>query len=57
MPKILTIGHGNREGCDRTAPAVRDAAYAQDARLRTAGAFVGIAGDRIGQLRSDRRRC
>jgi hypothetical protein len=44
MAKFVTIGYGDREGYDRTDPAVRDAAHAQDARLRDAGADMGIAG-------------
>ena len=44
MPKFVTIGYGNREGYDRTAPAVRDAAHAHDAELQRAGVLMGIAG-------------
>jgi hypothetical protein len=44
MPKFVTIGYGSGEGYDQTAQSVRDAAHEQDARLREAGALVGIAG-------------
>lgn len=44
MAKFLTIGYGDREGYDRTEPAVREAAHEHDARLRQAGADIGIAG-------------
>lgn len=44
MPTFITIGYGSREGYDRTDPAIRDAAHAQDARLREGGAVMGIAG-------------
>jgi hypothetical protein len=44
MPVFVTIGYGDREGYDRTDPAVRDAAHAHDARLRGAGAIIGVAG-------------
>ena len=44
MPRFVTIGYGDREGYDRTAVPVRDAAHAQDARLRERGAEMGIAG-------------
>ncbi|MFD5825923.1 YciI family protein [Lentzea sp. NPDC060358] len=42
--KFVTIGYGDREGYDRTAPAVRDAAHAHDDRLRAAGVEAGVAG-------------
>ena len=44
MAKFVTIGYGDRAGYDRTDPAVRDAAHAEDDRLRRAGAIAGIAG-------------
>ena len=44
MPKFLTIGYGDQAGYDQTSQAVRDAAHAQDARLRAEGALIGIAG-------------
>jgi hypothetical protein len=43
MPKFITIGYGDREGYDRTAKAVRDAAHEHDEKLRKNGALVGIA--------------
>ena len=43
MPRFLTIGYGDQAGYDRTAPAVRDAAHAQDASLKRDGAIIGIA--------------
>jgi hypothetical protein len=44
MAKFITIGYGDEAGYQRTAQAVRDAAHAQDARLRAQGALIGIAG-------------
>ena len=44
MPRFLTIGYGDRAGYDRISPTVRDAAHAQDAKLLSEGAVVGIAG-------------
>ncbi|BCJ69515.1 YciI family protein [Polymorphospora rubra] len=44
MAKFVTIGYGDQAGYDRTDVAVRDEAHAHDARLRAAGADVGIAG-------------
>jgi hypothetical protein len=47
MPKFITIGYGDRAGYDRTPQAVRDAAHAQDARLRAEGALMGVAGEPV----------
>ena len=44
MPKFVTIGYGDREGYDRTAVPIRNAAHAHDDKLRKAGALMGIAG-------------
>jgi hypothetical protein len=44
MAMFVTIGYGDQEGYDRTDPAVRDAAHAHDARLRSDGAVIGAAG-------------
>ena len=44
MPKFITIGYGDRAGYDRTPRPVRDAAHEQDAKLRSEGALIGIAG-------------
>lgn len=44
MPKFVTIGYGDQEGYDRTAPAVRNAAHKHDEELRSCGALMGIAG-------------
>ena len=44
MPKFITIGYGDREGYDRTAKSVRDAAHAHDEVLQKGGALMGIAG-------------
>jgi len=41
--KFVTIGYGDQAGYDRTEPAVRNAAHAHDARLKAAGAVIGIA--------------
>lgn len=44
MAKFITIGYGDERGYNQTAPDVRAAAHAQDARLKAAGALIGIAG-------------
>jgi hypothetical protein len=44
VAKFVTIGYGDQEGYDSTAPAVRNAAHAHDARIRGAGADMGTAG-------------
>jgi hypothetical protein len=44
VPKFVTIGYGDREGYDRTAVAIRDAAHAHDAKLRNDGVLMGLAG-------------
>ena len=44
MPKFVTIGYGGQAGYNRTPRAVRDAAHEQDAKLRSEGALMGIAG-------------
>ncbi|MBO9687537.1 YciI family protein [Roseateles chitosanitabidus] len=44
MPRFITVGYGDEAGYQRTAPERRDAAHAQDARLKAGGALMGIAG-------------
>lgn len=44
MPRFLMIGYGDRAGYDRTPRPVREAAHAQDAKLVSEGALMGIAG-------------
>jgi len=44
MPKFITIGYGDQDGYDRTSSSIRDAAHAQDAKLRSEGALMGSAG-------------
>ena len=44
MPKFVTIGYGDQAGYERTAEDVRDAAHAQDDKLKRQGALIGIAG-------------
>lgn len=44
MPMFLTIGYGDAEGYEATAPAERDAAHAHDAWLVAEGALIGRAG-------------
>lgn len=44
MAKFVTIGYGDQAGYDRTDATVRDAAHAQDARLRQEGVNMGVAG-------------
>lgn len=45
--KFVTIGYGERSGYDSTDQAVRDEAHSHDARLRAAGAEMGIAGSPV----------
>lgn len=47
MPKFVTIGYGDRQGYDRTAVAIRDAAHAHDAALQQAGTLMGVAGSPV----------
>ena len=47
MPKVMTIGYGDREGYDRTAPSIRDAAHAFDAKLVKSGVLMGMAGSPV----------
>lgn len=47
MPKFITIGYGDRAGYDQTPQTVRDAAHAQDAKLLSEGALIGIAGSPV----------
>ena len=44
MAMFITIGYGDRDGYDRTDPAVRYAAHAHDERLRGGGAVMGVSG-------------
>ena len=44
MPKFVTIGYGDRDGYNRNAAAIRDAAHAHNAKLRKDGVLMGIAG-------------
>lgn len=44
MPKFVTIGYGDAAGYNRTPAPIRDAAHAQDAKLQSEGAVMGIAG-------------
>lgn len=44
MPRFITIGYGDQAGYERTPRPVKDAAHAQDAKLRFEGAVMGIAG-------------
>lgn len=44
MSKFITIGYGDRDGYDRTAQTVRDAAHRHDAKLQENGVLMGIAG-------------
>ncbi len=44
MPKSITIGYGDPADYDRTPRPVRDAAHAQDTKLLSEGAVIGIAG-------------
>jgi len=44
MAKFIAIGYGDSAGYEQTSPAVRDAARAHDARLRSGGVLMGVAG-------------
>src|SRR5689334_17665879 len=44
MPKFITIGYGDQAGYERTPQRIRDVAHEQDAKLRSEGATMGIAG-------------
>lgn len=44
MAKFVTIGYGDRTGYERADPAGREAAHEHDARLRSDGAEMGVAG-------------
>ena len=44
MPKFVTIGYGDREGCEHTPVALRDAAHEHDAQLQKHGVLMAIAG-------------
>jgi hypothetical protein len=47
VAKFVTIGYGDQDGYEATAPAVRADAHAHDARLSSAGADMGIAGQPV----------
>lgn len=49
MPKFVTIGYGDVEGYERTAPEAREAAHAHDHWLQQVGAMplVGVAGEPV----------
>jgi hypothetical protein len=47
MPKFITIGYGDEAGYARTAPSVRNAAHAHDAKLVAAGGVMGVAGQPV----------
>lgn len=55
MPRFLTIGYGDAAGYQRTPQAIRDAAHAMDARLRSEGAVIGMAGTPV-QVRNHEAR-
>lgn len=55
MPKFVTIGYGDPADYDRTPRPVRDAAHVQDAKLRSEGAVMGIAGTPV-QVRNPEAR-
>lgn len=47
LPKFITIGYGDEKGYQQTDPAVRNAAHAQDAKIKAAGALIGVAGEAV----------
>ncbi len=44
MATFIAIGYGDEAGYERTAPELRAAAHAHDARLQADGVLIGIAG-------------
>lgn len=55
MPKFITIGYGDEAGYYRTPRRLRDAAHSQDAKLRSEGAVMAIAGTPV-QVRNPEAR-
>jgi hypothetical protein len=55
MAKFVTIGYGDQAGYDQTTPEVRDAAHEHDAKLKAAGALIGIAGKPVQVRNPDAR--
>lgn len=47
MPTFVATGYGDQAGYDRTDPAIRSRAHAQDDRLLEAGARIGVAGSPV----------
>lgn len=47
MAKFITVGYGDESGYRQTAPDVRNAAHAHDARLKAGGALIGVAGEPV----------
>jgi len=47
MAKFITVGYGDEQGYHQTDPALRDAAHANDARLKADGALIGVAGPAV----------
>jgi len=47
MPMFITIGYGDQDGYDSTPKPLRDAAHAQDEKIRNSGALMGIAGSPV----------
>ena len=55
MPKFIAIGYGDAADYERTPRPVRDAAHAQDAKLRSEGTMIWIAGKPV-QVRNPEAR-
>ena len=55
MPKFITIGYADGADYDRTPLPLRDAAHSQDAKLRSEGAVMGVAGTPV-QVRNPEAR-
>jgi hypothetical protein len=47
MPKFVTIGYGDPADYERTPLSAREASHAQDARLKSEGALMRIAGEPV----------
>jgi hypothetical protein len=44
VAKFITVGYGDERGYKQTDVSVREAAHAHDARMKAAGALIGVAG-------------
>jgi hypothetical protein len=47
MPRFVTIGYGDEAGYEKTDKVLRTQAHAHDAKLKQAGAQIGMAGQAV----------